>query len=148
MRISIFLGRGARPPYHVTVASSSMEDAESIAAQIPGARAVSRSKIVVSNVDGDEVGSSVLEMLVSNERVVSVEEKPRYNLLNKWSAGTVQSGMECPPCTEDGCSECGRDGGMTPVWDMGLKGDGEIMGCGDTGYSSIHILDPNLQNPQ
>jgi hypothetical protein len=146
--VPLFLGRDARPPYHVTIVTSSMRHAERVAAKIPGAKAVSRSKIVVSKVDGDEDGSRVLEMLVSNERVVCVEEKPRYNLLNKWSAVTVQSGMKCPPCTEeDGCSECGRSDGMTPVWEMGLKGDGEILGCGDTGYSSPHILDSSFKNP-
>ena len=51
----------------------------------------------------------------------------RYKILNKWTAPTVQTGKACPPCSEQGCPECGR-GGRTPVWDMGLKGEDEIVG--------------------
>lgn len=115
--------------------ASDNEHARLIAAGIPGAKAVSRSKLVVSGAGGGEDGSWILDGLLRNERVMFVEEKPRYNLLNKWSAATVQSGIVCPPCSEEGCPECGRGGGMTPVWDMGLKGQGEVLACGDTGHS-------------
>ena len=58
---------------------------------------------------------------------------------NKYAAMTVQGGYAdgespCAPCarTLSECPSC-RLSDHTPVWDMGLRGEAEIVGVGDTG---------------
>jgi hypothetical protein len=81
----------------------------------------------------------VAQWLSEEHEVQWVEPKARVKVLNKYAAMTVQGGFKdgetpCLPCgrTLTGCPSCAQTG-RTPIWNMGLKGEGEVVGCGDTG---------------
>ena len=55
------------------------------------------------------------------------ESHPEFRVLNAEAAKITQSGST----TLDG--QNGTLIGTTPIWDMGLHGEGEIIGVGDSG---------------
>jgi len=98
--------------------------------------------------------AAVGEWLSEQLDVQWVEPKARVKVRNKYAAMTVQGGFvdgsrPCQPCmpTMPTCPACSR-GGRTPIWEMGLKGEGEIVGCGDTGVDvdSCFFWDSNVAN--
>jgi hypothetical protein len=80
-------------------------------------RAASQSKIIVST--DLETSSEIITWLSQQSDTVWVEKRPRFKLLNKWAKGVMQSGSAR----------------HTPLWDRGLKGQGEVLGIADTGIS-------------
>ena len=88
---------------------------------------------------GERWASAVGAWLSEQHDVTWVEPKAKVRVRNKYAAMTVQGGFAdgSKPCTAcsrhvaqcPACSQAGR----TPIWDMGLRGEGEIVGCGDTG---------------
>ena len=92
------------------------------------------------------------EWLSQESEVLWVEPKARIKVRNRYAAMTVQGGFPdgqrpCPPCSHlvRQCPSCAL-AGRTPVWDLGLRGEGEIVGCGDTGIDvdSCFFWDPAL----
>ena len=82
---------------------------------------------------------AVGQWLSLESEVLWVEPKARIKVRNRYAAMTVQGGFRdgerpCLPCshTVHQCPSCPQTG-RTPIWEMGLRGEGEIVGCGDTG---------------
>ena len=82
---------------------------------------------------------AVGEWLSLESEVLWVEPKARIKVRNRYAAMTVQGGFRdgerpCLPCshTVHQCPSCPQTG-RTPIWELGLRGEGEIVGCGDTG---------------
>ncbi len=53
-------------------------------------------------ISSDETDEShahkVVKILAQHSRIMWVEPRPQYKLLNKYAAINVQSGIKCPPC--------------------------------------------------
>ena len=62
-----------------------------------------------------------IEALSNVAGVMWVEIRPRIKTHNKFSHGNTQSGV------------WSNEPSATPFWQAGVKGQGEIVGCGDTG---------------
>ena len=81
----------------------------------------------------------VAAWLAAQHDVIWIEPKARLSARNKYAAMIVQGGFErgqrvCLPCAYSACPNCSRtDTASTPIWNMGLKGQGEVIGVGDTG---------------
>ena len=59
----------------------------------------------------------IFDTLIHDARVLFVDMKSIHQTQNYWSRGLAQSGNPS----------------QTPIWDRGIHGEGEIIGCGDTG---------------
>ncbi|GBG77635.1 hypothetical protein CBR_g24081 [Chara braunii] len=69
--------------------------------------------------------------------VVFVEEQARYKVFNEWAKGIMQGW--------NGTGAMVR----TPIFDQGLRGEGEVIGLADTGIDMQHCFfyDENKPNP-
>ena len=66
---------------------------------------------------------AIAEALAEEPEVMWVEPHQEFQVMNKEAAEITQSGLP---------------GGETPIWDMGLHGEGEIIGVGDSGLDTGH----------
>jgi hypothetical protein len=60
-----------------------------------------------------------MNWLTDQEEVLWVEKRPKYVFLNKYAKGVIQDAT--------------LDGTKNFLWDKGLTGAGEVVGCADTG---------------
>lgn len=81
-----------------------------------------------------------LELLSSQPTVHWLYPKPRTQLHNWRASGIIQSGQ--PPEKEDGKHQ----GSTHPIWSAGIQGEGQVVGCGDSGIDvdSCFFYDPSV----
>lgn len=84
---------------------------------------------VAKDVARVEISATTIAQLAQLEEVLWIEEAAELRLLNDTSRWTIQTYVP----------------GSTRIWDMGLHGEGEIVGVGDTGidYDMCFFRDPS-----
>lgn len=88
-----------------------------------------------------ELLRACLELLASQPSVHWLHPKPKSQLHNWRASGIIQSG-QAPP-KEDGR----EDPDIHPIWSAGIRGEDQIVGCGDSGIDvdSCFFFDPAIQ---
>ena len=72
---------------------------------------------------------AVAQLLAEQAEVHWVEPHPEYRVMNQPGAQIVQAGSTALDGT-------GTVVQQTPIWDMGIHGEEEIIGCGDSGLDT------------
>ena len=79
-----------------------------------------------------QAASETLRFLVQQHETSWIEPRERFFLRNKWSQGIVQSGTAF----------------RTPIFDRGLRGEGQIIGIADTGIDMNLCFFQDVDVPQ
>uniref|UniRef100_A0A7S0J3W4 WW domain-containing protein n=1 Tax=Calcidiscus leptoporus TaxID=127549 RepID=A0A7S0J3W4_9EUKA len=101
----------------------------------PVVLAASERLVVVRSVSRADVLDLAEALADAHSEVLWVEPVPQYKLLNSAAAQVVQSGS-----TPIGGGANSNIVGETPIWDMGIHGEGEIIGVGDSGLDTGHCF--------
>lgn len=96
-------------------------------------RAASEKKLIMSVDPDGEAEAELLAWVAQQPEALWVEQRERFALRNKWAKGVMQSGRAA----------------STPLWDKGLKGEGQVIGIADTGiqHDLCFFHDPNFPVP-
>lgn len=96
-------------------------------------RAASAKKVIVSLVPDGEAEATALAWIAQQPQALWVGAKERFKSRNKWAKGVMQSGRAQ----------------ATPLWDKGIKGEGQIVGIADTGiqHDLCYFHDPSYRVP-
>jgi hypothetical protein len=92
--------------------------------------------LVVKSVERAEV-YAVAELFASMAETFWIEPTPTYSRLNLEAVAITQSGSNPPGG--------GTPIGTTPIHDMGIHGEGEIIGVGDSGLDAGHCFFEDAQ---